>query len=200
MVRPGRSNPKIDYKVFHQTGKKVAKLDAQYMRLANRLDKDTVMERNQLVDENEMISIEIEDFFQEYNLEEIYDVEDIEKCILELKALKKKYEGVHVKLRRVLDEEYDESYKDYDSVVKKMVEWIKEARKEISRRKKEKDEKQEIELVRQNEILARKENEEREKRNLERKELAIKEQVKVKAEEKYFKIRLEQFLRMIQSL
>ena len=53
--------------------------------------------------------------------------------------MKKKFEQVHVKLRRVLEEEHEELYKDYDYDVKKIGVWIKEARIEISKRKREKD-------------------------------------------------------------
>ena len=144
MSKPYRNTSTIDYKVFHQTGRKVAKLDAQYTKLAERLDKDINMDRNQLVDENNMIVIEIKDFLEEYELDDLYGTDNIEKCILELKDIKRKFESVHVKLRRILDDEYNELYGNYDGDVRKMLKWIKDARKGISRRKREKDVEREL--------------------------------------------------------
>ena len=48
--------------------------------------------------------------------------------------MKKKFDEVHVRLRRVLGEEYDDLYKNYDYDVKKIADLIKEARREISKR------------------------------------------------------------------
>ena len=88
------------------------------------------MERIQLVDEDKMIVLEIGGFLEEYELDDLYGIEDIEKCISELKQLKKRFEQLHVKLRRVLEEEHEELYKDYDYDVKKIGDRIKEARRE----------------------------------------------------------------------
>ena len=195
MSRQSRSNPRLDYKVFHQTGKKVTKLDAQYMKLAEKLDKDTIMERTQLVDENNMIVIEVEDFLEEYELDDLYGTEDIEKCILELKDLKKRFQGVHIKLKRVLGNEYKALYESYDNDVKKIVEWIKEARREISNRKREQDEEREEKLAREKEEKARKEEELARKEMKEMENAAMKERAKLKVEEKYFKIRVEEYLK-----
>ena len=190
MSRQSRSNPRLDYKVFHETGKKVAKLDAQYMKLAEKLDKDTIMERTQLVDENNMIVIEVEDFLEEYELDDLYGTEDTEKCILELKDLKKRFDGVHIKLKRVLGNEYKALYESYDNDVKKIVEWIKEAGREISNRKREQDEEREEKLAREKEEKARKEEELARKEMKEMDNAAMKERTKLKVEEKYFKIRV----------
>ena len=114
MNRPSRKISRFDYKGYHRTGVKNSKLDAQYKKLADSLDKDSVMERTRLVDEENIIVREIEGFLEEYDLEDLYSIEDIEKCIEEFKQLKKRFEEVHVKLRRILGEEHERSYKDYD--------------------------------------------------------------------------------------
>ena len=130
-----RNISRFDYNKYHQTGQKSSKLDEQYKKLADSLDKDSIMERTQLVDEDHAIVLEVEVFLEEYELEDLYGIEDIEKCISELKQLKKRFEEVHVKLRRILGEEHERLYQDYDNDVKKIIDWIKEARKEISKRK-----------------------------------------------------------------
>ena len=137
MRRSSRNTPRIDYKIFHQTGQKVSTIEAEYNRLAEWLDKDSIMEKNQLVDDDNVISLEIVGFMEEYELDDLYGVEDIEKCILELKQSKKRFEEVHVKLKRVLeDAEHDILYENYDDDVRRMTDWVKDARKEISKRKK----------------------------------------------------------------
>ena len=177
MNRTDRNISRVDYKVFHQIGQKGSKHDAQYKKLAKSLDKDSIMGKTQLVDGNSMIVLEIKGFMEEYELEELYGIVDVEKCISELKQLKKRLEDMHVNLRRVLGEEYEELYRNYDDDVKMITDWIKDARIEMSSRKikHEREEKEE---------MARKEGEEKE-------EMARKERKDIKAEEKYFGIRVE---------
>ena len=173
MSRPNRNISKFDYKVYNRTGEKRSKLDLQYRKLADSLERDSIMERIQLIAEDKTIVLEIGGFLEEYELKHLYGIEDIEKYIHELKQLKKKFEQVHVKLRRVLEEEHEELYKDYDYDVKKIGDWIKEARIEISKRKREKDRE-----------VGSKEEEENEKKAREKEEVVKKLKVKLKAEGK----------------
>ena len=119
MSRPNRNISRFDYKAYHTTGEKSSTLDVQYRKLADSLDKDSIMEHIQLVDEDKIIVLELGGFLEEDELDDLYGIEDIEKCISELKQLKKRFEQLQVKLRRVLGEEHEESYKDYDDDVKK---------------------------------------------------------------------------------
>ena len=76
---------------------------------------------------------------------------------------------MHVNLGGVLGEEYEELYRNYDDDVKKITDWIKDARREISSRKIKHE-------------------------RVEKEEMARKERKDIKAEEKYFSIRVEQCL------
>ena len=172
LSRPNRN-------IYNRTGEKRSKLDLQYRKLADSLERDSIMERIQLIDEDKMIVLEIGGFLEEYELKHLYGIEDIETCIHELKQLKKKFEQVHVKLRRVLEEEHEELYKDYDYDVKKIGDWIKEARIEIRGKEKR--------------IEVGSKEEENEKKARE-KEVVKKLKVKLKAEGKYVGMRVERCL------
>ena len=74
-------------------------------------------------------------FMKEYGLELLFDIEDIDVGIKELRTLIEKYESIHVALKRELANEYAETYKDYDKNISMMIEWLKNAKMEI--RKKE---------------------------------------------------------------
>ena len=124
--RPIRDILRFDYRVYNQSGKKVAKDNAQINRIVEKLDKDSIMERNKLIDEERKINLEVSRFWKEYELDQLYEVDDIKECI-----------NVHVDLKRELDEQNAELYANYESNIKTMTNWIKEARTEILRRKRE---------------------------------------------------------------
>ena len=73
---------------------------------------------------------------EEYELDELYETGEIEKCIFELKQLQKRFEEVHVKSKRVLDDnEHDGSKENYENDVKRMTDRIKGVRREDKGRK-----------------------------------------------------------------
>ena len=94
---------RFDYRVYNQSGKKVAKDNAQINRIVEKLDKDSIMERNKLIDEERKINLEVSRFWKEYELDQLYEVDDIKECINELKNLVKRFENVHVDLKRELE-------------------------------------------------------------------------------------------------
>ena len=129
---------------------------------------------------------------EEYELDELYGTEEFEKCIFEVKQLKKRFEQVHVKLKRVLeDNEHDRLYENYENDVKRMTDWIKGARREVSKRKKEEFVEKERE---ENEDKAGEKEELTRNVIVEKEELARKQREEVKVEEKYFKLRVDQYL------
>ena len=109
------------------------------------------MEGNKLEDEERKMSLEIIRFWDEYDLEELFDIDDIKESIDELKNVVKKFENIHVEIRTTLgEEEHNEIYPNYENDVKTMTEWIKTARKEIYERKKRCKEAMELSKIMKN--------------------------------------------------
>ena len=97
------------------------------------------METNQLADEDSIIGLIIVGIMEEYDLNDLYRIDDIEKSIIELKQLKKRFVDIHVKLKIVLGiNEHARIYENYNHDVRKMADQVKEARRELSERKKNK--------------------------------------------------------------
>ena len=106
----------------------------------------------------------------EYELSLLYEIEDIEEGIKELCSIIDKYDEVHIALKNELrGDTYAESYPDYEARIKSVTDWIKSAKFEIRNKKEEKS-------------LATR---------LERAEQTEREKIKVIAEEKYFRERIE---------
>ena len=93
------------------------------------------MAHEKIIDEETKISLKINSCFDENELDNLFSVEEIEKAILELKELRESYEGIHLELRRGLEGEYEKLHGDYEKKIKMMVNWIKEAKKEINKKK-----------------------------------------------------------------
>ena len=62
----------LDYKTYNRTGKKVLKESAKFEELANKLEKDSVMVENRLIDDEKKIGFKIVGFWEEYELEDLY--------------------------------------------------------------------------------------------------------------------------------
>ena len=113
-------------------------------------------------------------FLEEYDLNLLYEVSDIDDGINELKTIVESYENIHISLKLELKEDYVATYPDYEQNVKVMTDWIKNARKEIRKKKKEIHEKLENEKAEETERLANKFKD------------------KLRSEEKYFRGRIIQ--------
>ena len=154
--RPTRNISRFDFRTYHRTGQKITKNNTKFDHIVERLNRDYIMEGNKLKDEERKMSLEIIRFWDEYDLEELFDIDDIKESIDELKNLVKKFENIHVEIRTTLgEEEHNEIYPNYENDVKTMTEWIKTARKEIYERKKR--DKEALELSKNNEKLIEKE-------------------------------------------
>ena len=140
MNRPKRNIPRIDYREYNKTGIKTWKFVTQ--------GKDPIMAETDLKDLTTVLLIKFDRLKEEYVLEDLVGKEETEKCKWGIKELKEQFVDTHVKLKRILVDHYKDSYESYEADVKSMKDWISEARREISKRKR-----QEIEE------LARKEEE-----------------------------------------
>ena len=79
-------------------------------------------------------------FFNEYEINLLYDVEDFESGIKEIKELTEIYNDTHIKLRRSLGEtQYEDQYSVlYGEQMDKITGWIKAAKIEIRLKKEQK--------------------------------------------------------------
>ena len=108
--RPKRAIHRFDYKVYSKTGKKVLK--GAWEKLSGIAN---------VIDDEMKIICKINRFMKEYGLELLFDIEDIDEGIKELRTLIEKYESVHVALKREFANEYAETYKDYDKNISMMI-------------------------------------------------------------------------------
>ena len=130
--RSTRIKDQIDYKIYNDTGKKVIKSNKKNY---------SVMEGVQ----NEMkLVCKIKRFTNDFSLELLFDISDIEEGLKEIRNLSEQYENVHVELKIELGESYADKYTGYDNQIKIMGDWTKEAKREIKKRKEEARECQEI--------------------------------------------------------
>ena len=177
--RPLRNTHRFDYSIYNRTGEKVDKNTTKLEHPSKKLE--VVMEPEQVMDEESKINRDILRFWDEYDLSELDDIDDIREGISELKYLCKRFEDRHVDLQRLLGEnEYNKKYQNYDVDVKKMMDWIKLARKTVSEMKRKSEESLE--------------NKEKDGKNKETEEAIIKEKQQMKTENKYLNIKIDQFL------
>ena len=153
-----RDTSRIDYDIYHKKGLKVLKDSGKIdVKMAN------------LVDEELKIVKKFSRFFNEYEVSILYEVQDIEIGIKELKVLADSYEDVHVQLNREIgDNVYKETYTDYEDQILKVTKWIRDAKLAINEKKARKSADNDQEKLCESE----------------------KEIDKIKAEEKYFRKRI----------
>ena len=102
--RPQRKISRFDYKIYNVTGLQVPKGTRKI-----------TAEMANFIDEELKIVKKLSRFHVEYELSLLYEVDDVEAGIRELKYLVESYEDVHLKLKREIgDEVYEETYTDYD--------------------------------------------------------------------------------------
>ena len=127
--KPCRSFDRLDYKEYHKTGKKVIKESKELNRISEKFKKIAIMAAEKIIDEEKKLRLKIDRFLDEYDFELLFDIEDIEKGISEFKILIENYEGIHVELKRELNDEYDLKFGDFAAKLKKMTDWVKKALK-----------------------------------------------------------------------
>ena len=94
----------------------------------------------QIVDSELKISKKLKRFFNEYELSLLFDVQDVELGIAELKELTNEYDDIHSKLIRTSTDAGDSVYKDtyqeqYDDQMSEIEKWIKQAKRDIKAKK-----------------------------------------------------------------
>ena len=104
------------------------------------IDRRNLSKMDQIVDSELKIVNKFKRFFDEYELDVLFDVEDVEVGIAELKELTNEYEDIHSQLSRASRDAGDDVYKDtyqeqYDKQMLEIVDWIRRAKKSIRTKK-----------------------------------------------------------------
>ena len=82
--RSRRAFDKIDYKVYHKTGKKVVKESRELDKISEKFKQLATMANEKIVDEENKVCMEINRFIDEKDFELLFDIEEIEISICEL--------------------------------------------------------------------------------------------------------------------
>ena len=113
----------LDYSVLHKTGEKIVKEMA--------LNEEILLEAK--------IAEDVREFFIVNNLNELSNEDEVNEAIKNAGLQSKKFRDVHTELRLGLKSEYDKQYPKYAEQVKRLREYVVEARKML-RGMKEKEE------------------------------------------------------------
>ena len=132
-MMPGRESLRprqhLDYKVLHNFGTKTTK------RVLPNLPSLT-MDFQKLVEDEKKAGLRIDRYVEEYELDLLFDIEEIEEGVRNFKELLEDYEALHIELERELgEEEYLTRYPNYEMMRKKVIDWIKNAKAEVKRKK-----------------------------------------------------------------
>ena len=130
-----RDLERFDYKIYSNTGKKIAKEYRALENIENKFQVLSTMSTANLCDEEEKVCLKIKRFIEEYNLDLLFDIQDIENAIFEFKKLIESYEEVHIELKRELGDQHETQYVEFEEKYKSMSDWVINARLEIKRKK-----------------------------------------------------------------
>ena len=121
MSRPIRKLPDVDYKILGSTGDRV---------------KVVRVKQNSNMDEYKTkaiyISSDVDDLFDSYVLEEMNGEEELQNYVDRVDALKRDFRRVHTVLKRGDEENFADTYPDYDENLRKLTESFKTATKKLS--------------------------------------------------------------------
>ena len=144
-----RKTLRLDYSVFHKTGERVPlelpenfQTDSPESSLGtvsgpssglDSIKKDCIMEQNR--DKAEALRLKIKRCMAENDVDDLYDITEIEDAIKEVRSLMDSYEDVHDTIRREHADQYVVQFPDYDKQMSDMIGWIKNAKKAIKGKK-----------------------------------------------------------------
>ena len=93
------------------------------------------MAANDLIDSEAKLSNKFKRLLEEYDINLLFDIPEIEAGVNEIKGVIDKYEDIHVELKREMGDGYIEAYPNDLEKLKPMTDWIKSAKLEIKNRK-----------------------------------------------------------------
>ena len=169
--RGRRVTGRLDYKVYSETGKKVRKEQKELDRITQGFENLSVMASRKLIEKDTKVCSALDRFVESNTFEVLCDTESLEAAIIECKTLYESYENIYIELKSELEEEYEETFKEFAITKKVFADWIKGAKIEVQRRKvegrlsadaerlriEEKDEMLKLRLIEKDERLKREE-------------------------------------------
>ena len=114
----------INYKVYHETGRKVLK-EKQKVVMSTVAERAVISEKGCVED--------IEDFLETNQLDEIDEIEDLTEVINNISEIGKQYRHYHAELKVLLGEQYLLDYPNPKQQVERMRDYTKNAKKKIKR-------------------------------------------------------------------
>ena len=124
--KPQRNIARVDYKIYNKTGNKLLK---EYRKGISTMTAN--------IDTELKLVCKLDRFKSEYELSLLYEIEDIEDGIKELRSIVEKYEELHIALKNELgSDSYAESYPDYEAGIKSVTDWIRVPSSKLGIRKK----------------------------------------------------------------
>ena len=120
-----RNLPRIDYKLYHETGKKVLKSDCESSEMATPeiVQKSKIEESKIRADINHALII--------YHLEDLNTEAEIIEGLEKVDDLSQKFRHSHVELKSLCDD-YADLYNDYDTISENLIKFIKNAKKKLN--------------------------------------------------------------------
>ena len=156
--RPRRVGTNIDYKILNKTGEKVEKdnFSVEIDTIVENFENLSLMEAKKLRNEGEKLRLKLIRTLDEYDLELLDEVEEIENGLSEIKRIIEDYEEVIVKSKAELGEDYDDT--NSKEQVKHASAWIKNAKSELRKKRvlelqKDEERKEEIYQQEKNKLL-----------------------------------------------
>ena len=135
-LRPRKTRD--DYRILGNSGRRVIKETNILNKIESSCPNSTMslnMALQKLIDDENRICLKIDRYFEEFTFDLMFDIEDIEKGILEFREHIENYEELHVALKRELEDDYRTDYPNFDATYQRLTGWVKEAKVEIKRRK-----------------------------------------------------------------
>ena len=99
-----RENGRLDYKLLSKTGRRVQLMNVNENKRLERITESfkslSVLTTNKLVDDEKKVCLKIDRFIDEYEFKLLFDIEDIEAGIAELKKLQGNSSRIKKRVRR----------------------------------------------------------------------------------------------------
>ena len=133
--RGRRVTGRLDYMVYSETGIKLRKEQKELDRIMQGFENLSVMASRKLIEKDTKVCSALDRFVESNTFEVLCDTESVEAAVSECKKLYESYENIHIELKSELEEEYEETFKEFVITKKVFADWINGAKIEVQRRK-----------------------------------------------------------------
>ena len=123
-----RKKGRLDYKEYSETGRKVQKERKELEKITQGFKDLSEMAALKLKEKELKLCSKLSRFIENNDIEVLCDIESLEAAVVECKKLQESYDNIHVELKSELDEEYEESYKEFALTTVISSDWIRDAK------------------------------------------------------------------------